>query len=128
MKRIAVLALLIATPTQAQNSGNQMLVLSKKIHICLDREALTVAPKQVDLETATVAIMARCSKQLQEIRNFIYTGIPNFTPNVDFWEKDIEPTWLKEARKKIALARTRDAPVAKPKPALPAPQNNKNQI
>lgn len=110
------------------NSGLQMGALSGKVHICLDREAIAVAPKLVDLETAAVAIMARCSKPLQDMRTFLYMGIPNFTPNPDFWEKDIEPVWAKEARNAVALARTRDAPTPRPKPVPTSPRNDKNQI
>jgi hypothetical protein len=117
------------SPARAeQDSGLQMGVFSKKVHVCLDREALAVAPKPVDLETAVVAIMARCSKQLLEMRNFLYTGIPNFTPSTDFWERDIEPSWTKEARKAVALARTRDMPPPKPKSGPVPPRNDKNQI
>lgn len=123
---LSVVALIAATHALAEeNAGLQMMAFSKKVHVCLDREANAVAPKPVDLETATVAIMARCSKPLEEMRNFIQTGIPNFTPNFSYWEKEIEPSWTKEARKKVALARTRDAPSPPPKP--PA-ANNKNQM
>lgn len=134
MSKIMVVAVLVVSfgslPARAQekNSGLQMIALSKKVHICMDRETLIIAPKPVDLETATVALMERCSKQLIDMRNFILTGIPNFTASPDFWEKEIEPTWAKEARKKIALARTRDVPAPRPKPAPPARSDNKNQI
>jgi hypothetical protein len=114
-------------PPAAKKTGPQMEMLTKKIHACLDRQALAVAPKPVDLETASVAIMARCAGDLDRMRQFLTTGIPNFTPGADFWLKEIEPVWLKEARKKVALARTRDllAPVQRP---TPAPQDDKNKI
>jgi hypothetical protein len=113
-----------------KNFGIQMQALGKRIHVCLDRQALAVAPKTVDLETASVAIMARCASDLDRMRQFLTTGIPNFTPGPDFWERDIEPAWKKEATKAVALARTRDPtpPASRPNPAASPPTSNKNQI
>ena len=128
----AAAQLSLAPPKSAAhpNSGKQMATLSAVIHKCLDRQATAVAGKPVDLETAAVAILARCGPELELMRNFLYTGIPNFTPGPDFWERDIEPAWKKEATKAVALARTRDPapPASKPKPAAPPPTSNKNQI
>jgi hypothetical protein len=42
----------------------------------------------------------------QPITQF-YTGIPNFVPDPDNWEKEIEPFILKQAKEVVALERTR---------------------
>lgn len=124
-----ILLIVMMGPATSQNSGLQMQTFSNKVHICINIEAVAVAPKPVDLETATVAVMARCAKPLLAMRNFLYTGIPNFTPNQDFWEKDIEPVWIKEARNAVAVVRTRDAPAAPQQKTAPAPRpNGKDQI
>lgn len=114
-------------PAKPQNPSFQLGPLSKKLRACLDRQALAVAPKRVDLDTATVAVMARCAAELEQLRRFITTGIPNFSPGPDYWEKDIEPVYMKEARKAVALARTRDTPPAASQPA-PAPKDDRNKI
>lgn len=126
MKMAAAALLLMVAPAAAENSGLKMGRMITKIHACVDRQALAMAPKPVDLETASVAVLARCEPEMTALRGFLYTGIPNFTPNPDFWEKDIEPSWIKEARKAVSLARTRDIPAPRPKP--PVRPNNQNQI
>jgi hypothetical protein len=113
--------------SQRKNIGNGMGLLSKRLRVCLDSQARAVAPKPVDLETASVAVMARCGPELQQMRKFIYTGIAGFSPDPDYWSKEIEPIYLKEARKAIAVARTRDAPMPPPKPKTP-PRDERNKI
>lgn len=113
--------------SEKKNSGNQMSALSNRLRICLDSQAQAVAPKPVDLETASVAVMARCGPELQQMRKFLYTGIAGFSPDPDYWSKEIEPIYLKEARKAVAVARTRDAPIAPPKPKTP-PRDERNKI
>lgn len=107
----------IAKKPPASPIGNEMALRSARLRACLDRQALAVAAKPVDLETASVAVMARCGAELRQMRIFMMTGIPSFSPSPDFWEKEIEPVYMKEARKAVALARTRDAPPS----ALPPP-------
>lgn len=118
-----------ASPEKPRSSSAGLVPLSKKLRICLDRQAVAVATKRVDLETASVAVMARCTSELNQIRNYILTGIPNFSPGLDYWEKDIEPIYMKEARKAVALARTRDVPPPVQAPAAPGPRvPGKNEI
>jgi hypothetical protein len=112
---------------EKKNIGNEMGVLSKRLRVCLDNQAQAVAPKPVDLETASVAVMARCGPELQQMRKFLYTGIAGFSPDPDYWSKEIEPIYLQEARKAVAVARTRDAPIAPPKPKTP-PRDERNKI
>jgi hypothetical protein len=112
---------------EKKNSGNDMVALSNKLRICLDSRAQAVAPKPVDLETASVAVMARCEPELQQMRKFMYTGIAGFSPDPDYWSKEIEPIYLKEARKAVAIARTRDVPIAPRKPKTP-PRDERNKI
>lgn len=110
-----------------KNLGNEMGALSNKLRVCLDSQAQAVAPKPVDLETASVAVMARCEPELHEMRKFLYTGIAGFSPHPDYWSKEIEPIYLKEARKAVAVARTRDTPIAPPK-RKPPPRDEPNKI
>jgi len=112
---------------EKKNIGNEMGVLSKRLRVCLDNQAQAVVPKPVDLETASVAVMARCGPELQQMRKFLYTGIAGFSPDPDYWSKEIEPIYLKEARKAVAVARTRDTPSAPPKPKTP-PRDDRNKI
>jgi hypothetical protein len=127
---IATSSALAQAPPEQKNFGIQMQALGKRVHLCLDRQALAVAPKPVDLETASVAIMARCASDLDRMRQFLTTGIPNFTPGPDFWGRDIEPAWKKEATKAVALARTRDPtpPGSRSPSAISPPTSDKNQI
>jgi hypothetical protein len=113
--------------SQKKVIGNEMGVLSKRLRVCLDSQALAVAPKPVDLETASVAVMARCEPELQQMRKFLYTGIAGFSPDPDYWSKEIEPVYLKEAGKAVAVARTRDTPLAPAKPKTP-PKDDRNKI
>jgi hypothetical protein len=71
--------------------------------------------------------MARCGPELQQIRKFLSTGIAGFSPHPDYWAKEIEPVYLKEARKAVAVARTRDTPIAPPKPNTP-PRDERDKI
>jgi hypothetical protein len=112
---------------EKKDIGNEMGALSNKLRVCLDLQAQDVAPKPVDLETASVAVMARCEPQLQQMRKFLYTGIAGFSPHPDYWSKEIEPIYLKEARKAVAVARTRDTPRPPPKPKSP-PRDERNKI
>jgi hypothetical protein len=112
---------------EKKNLGNDMVALSNKLRICLDSRAQAVAPKPVDLETASVAVMARCEPELQQMRKFMYTGIAGFSPDPDYWSKEIEPIYLKEARKAVAIARTQDVPTAPPKPKTHA-RDERNRI
>jgi len=113
--------------SQKKNISNEMGALSKRLRVCLDSQAQAIAPKPVDLETASVAVMARCGSELQQMREFLYTGIAGFSPDPDYWSKEIEPIYLKEARKAVAVARTRDTPTAPPKPKTP-PRDDRNKI
>jgi hypothetical protein len=127
------LAQLNITPTpqkgasEKKNIGNQMGALSNRLRVCLDSQAQAVAPKPVDLETASVAVMARCGPELEQMRKFLYTGIAGFSPDPDYWSREIEPVYLKEARKAVALARTRETPIVPPKPKTP-PRDDRNKI
>jgi hypothetical protein len=113
--------------SEKKNTGTEMGALSNKLRACLDSQAQAVAPKPVDLETASVAVMARCGPELQQMRKFLYTGIAGFSPSPDYWSKEIEPVYLNEARKAVAVARTRDTPIAPPKPTTP-PRDERNKI
>jgi hypothetical protein len=113
--------------SEKKNSGNEMVALSNKLRVCLDSQAQAVAPKPVDLETASIAVMARCGPELQQMRKFLLTGIVGFSPSPDFWSKEMEPVYLSEARKAVAVARTRDTPIAPPKPKNP-PRDDRNKI
>lgn len=113
--------------SQKKHISNEMGALSKRLRVCLDSQAQAVAPKPVDLETASVAVMARCGSELQQMRKFLYTGIAGFSPGPDYWSKEIEPVYLNEARKAVAVARTRDTPIAPPKPKNP-PRDDRNKI
>jgi hypothetical protein len=113
--------------SQKKNISNEMGALSKRLRVCLDSQAQAIAPKPVDLETVSVAVMARCGSELQQMRKFLYTGIAGFSPDPDYWSKEIEPIYLKEARKAVAVARTRDTPTAPPKPKTP-PRDDRNKI
>ena len=112
---------------EKKSIGKEMVALSKKLRVCLDSQAQAVAPKPVDLETASVAVMARCEPELQQMRKFLYTGIADFSPHPDYWSKEIEPIYLKEARKAVAVVRTRDMPIAPPKPKTPS-TDERNKI
>jgi hypothetical protein len=92
---------------EKENIGNEMGALSNRLRVCLDSQAQAVASKRVDLETASVAVMARCEPELRQMRKFMYSGIAGFSPNPDYWSKEIEPIYLKEAQKAVAVARTR---------------------
>jgi hypothetical protein len=58
------------------------------------------------LKLPSIAVLARCASEMAAMRQFLYSDIPNFVPN-PVWSKDIEPQWLKQAQKAVALARTR---------------------
>jgi hypothetical protein len=74
----------IAKKPMAAPIGNEMALRSGRLRVCLDRQALAIASKPVDLETASVAVMARCGAELSQMRQFITTGIPNFSPGPDY--------------------------------------------
>lgn len=127
--------LLPAPKERAPNSGGKMMALSKQIHACLDDQVPLIAIRPIDLETASLAAIVRCSAPLNRMRDFLLTGIPNFTPSPDFWTKEIEPEWLNQAKRKVALFRSlmKYPPGASPpEPAhpkqLPKPKIDKQQI
>jgi hypothetical protein len=105
--KAAAAAILLIAMCKISFAGEDMASLGRKVRVCFDREAKTVAPKPVDLDTAGIAVMARCDAALKAMRQYIYTGLPNFVPRPDFWAKEIEPDMLKEAKKAVALERTR---------------------
>jgi hypothetical protein len=91
----------------ADQAGQRFAALGRAVGECIKREARLVAAKQVDLETASIAVLARCKREMETFRQFVSTGIPNFNPQPDWWDKEIEPGILKRAREAVALARTR---------------------
>jgi len=102
-------SLLAAMPSKliADEAGQRFAALGRALGECINREARVIAPKKVDLETASIAVLARCKREAETFRQFIYTGLPSFNPAPDWWDKEIEPGFLKRAREAVALARTR---------------------
>ena len=101
-----LVSLLAAIPSQPV-TADRFAALGRALGVCINREARLVAPKQVDLETASVAVLARCKSEAEAFRHFVYTSLPNFNPAPDWWDKEMEPGFLKRAREAVAVARTR---------------------
>jgi hypothetical protein len=74
---------------------------------CFRKEAKNVAAKPVDLDTAGLAVIVRCAQPLAAMRTYVMTQMPDFTPKPDFWDREMEPGYLKQARQLIALERTK---------------------
>jgi hypothetical protein len=90
------------------DAGEQFVALNRNIRTCIDKQAAIVSKKSVDLETATVSVIARCRYETGALRAFLYGGgMPNFVPSLDFWEREMEPGFLKVAREVVALERTK---------------------
>lgn len=87
--------------------GRRFAGLGKEVGACIDQQAQLVAPKAVDLETASVAVIGRCKVPIAAFRQFVYTSFPNFHPDQEWWSKELEPEFLKRAREAVALARTK---------------------
>lgn len=102
----AALYIALSTPGSHGESGTDFAGLGRNVRVCIDRQAKIVSPKPVDLETASIAVVARCDPEVKAMRKFAYTSIPNFVPSPDWWSKEIEPAFLKRAREAVALART----------------------
>jgi hypothetical protein len=102
---LAATAILLVATCKISFAGEDIATLGRKVRVCLDREAKMVAPKPVDLDTAGIAVMARFNAALKAMRHYMY--IPNFVPDPDNWEKEIEPFILKQAKEAVALERTR---------------------
>jgi hypothetical protein len=93
--------------SQADEAGQRFAALGRALGECINREALLVAPKQVDLETASIAVLARCKGEAEALRQFVFTGLPNFDPSPDWWSNEMEPGFIKRAREAVAVARTK---------------------
>jgi hypothetical protein len=106
---VCLLVSLLATTSSklvADETGQHFAALGRALGQCLNREARIIAPKKVDLETASTAVLARCKREAETFRQFVYTDLPNFNPAPDWWDKEMEPGFLKRAREAVALART----------------------
>jgi len=75
--------------------GRRFAGLGKEVGACIDQQAQLVAPKAVDLETASVAVIGRCKAPIAAFRQFVYTSFPNFHPDQEWWSKELEPEFLK---------------------------------
>jgi len=85
---------------------DQRTALSAAIGDCIQREAVAIAPKPVDLETATEVILARCNSHLwAEERAYIdrFPGNPAYAQE-QF--REMAAVRADQARREIALART----------------------
>jgi hypothetical protein len=73
-------SLLAAIPSQlvAAEAGQRFAALGRALGVCINREARLIAPKQVDLETASVAVPARCKSEAEAFRHFRLHWSPEF--------------------------------------------------
>ena len=69
-----LVSLLAAIPSQPV-TADRFAALGRALGVCINREARLVAPKQVDLEMASVAVLARCKSEAEAFRHFVYTRV-----------------------------------------------------
>jgi len=111
MKCLTRFALALSLPLicacgSQQQQGLQTAALSDAATNCIRREAVGIAPKAVDLDTATTAIMARCNAELWAEEKAFMTKYPGFQDSAREHFKRVSAARLDQARSAVALART----------------------
>lgn len=74
---------------------------------CIHREAPSIASTNVDLETATVALLARCRTDLEEERRAFINLAPGYRDYIAPRLRELDETRMNQARSEIAVLRTR---------------------
>ena len=77
------------------------------VSACIRREAEIVAPKQVDLETAAIAVMARCTSEIRAEEQAFFNKYPGYQDFVQGKLRELNSDRLSQTRSIIALPRTR---------------------
>src|SRR5262245_43017632 len=91
-----------ASPQQKLETAS----LANAANECIRREAVKVAPKPVDLNTAATAVMARCAAELWAEEKAIADRYPGYRDHVAEQFKRVRNTRFELAQKAIALERT----------------------
>jgi hypothetical protein len=73
---------------------------------CIVREAKTIAPMKVDLETAASAVIARCSAYTDAIRRSLVARYPGHRDYIETQTREVDALYLEQARRAVAVART----------------------
>jgi hypothetical protein len=110
MMRFSPLFILAVLGLSCCGSPEQKLeraALSSTASSCIHREAGKVAPKSVDLNTAAMAVLARCNTELQaEEEAFIRRCPPGFRDDAREQFTRVRTARLEQSLKEIAVART----------------------
>jgi hypothetical protein len=73
---------------------------------CIIREAKTIAPMKIDLETAATAVIARCSAYTDALRRSLVARFPGHRDYIETQTRQVDAMYLEQARRAIAVFRT----------------------
>jgi hypothetical protein len=77
---------------------------------CIFREAATIAPKNVDLDTAAYAVLAKCSFEINFNKRKLLSRYPGYRDYIESKFRGQDAENLDRARQAIALLRTSAKP------------------
>jgi hypothetical protein len=73
---------------------------------CIEREALTIAPMKIDLESAAENVAAKCRIYTEALRRRVMIEYPGLQEEVRIKFRDLDALNMELARRAIANART----------------------
>jgi hypothetical protein len=73
---------------------------------CIEREARTVAALKVDIDTAAMAVIAKCSEYTDATRRDLSARFPGYRDYMAPKLRELDQTYLDRARLAVAVART----------------------
>jgi hypothetical protein len=101
-----VSAFILEGCSSGNNRSYEQASSSREAPECIEREAKTIAPMKVDLETAASAVIARCSAYTDALRRSLVTQYPGSRDYIGTQTREIDAFYLEQARRAVAVART----------------------
>lgn len=102
-----IFPILLLSSCAAIHSENQPTTgATNEAGACIDREAISVAPMKVDLETAATAVIARCSAYTEATRRELISRFPGYRDYMAPKLRELDEAYMERARRAVAIART----------------------
>jgi len=108
MRFIVVIAMAVFLTSCRSKEGDARAEINRNATSeCIQREAASVASKQVDIDTAAYSVIAMCSSFINVERQALISDYPGYRDEVEVSFRKVEAVRFDQARSAVAIARTR---------------------
>lgn len=89
-----------------QRSNAETRYQANQATTCINQEAIAIAPYPADIETAAVAVIAKCRIYTDATRRDLIARFPGYRDYIEQQVRQIDSIYMDQARQAVALART----------------------